>query len=480
VKIAKLQSEQVALILLVVVTVIVLATGATIAIGDTTTQHVVVAAGPSSSESAALMRAVKSVVERHYPNIRMTVAETADVADSLKRLERGEAQLAAAQADASAPPVARLVAVLFEDEFQLLAHKSSNIKQFIDLKGKRIALPVTDSQYQSFLFVASHFGLTAKDFTFVGSDAEGAALAFARPARAGSGYDADALFRVRPILNSSLTHSVDTDDVDLVPISDGQAMHIEMPSYVPSVIPKGAYLGNPTVPSRDIETVSAKHTLVAREDLSDDIVSAITQVLMERRPELGAFMQARDAGVLPLLAQIQRPDASMGLGLGVHPGALDVYRGGKPPWIQTHSDVLFAVVILSALATLWGWVLKRIRERRQNQRLTAYTTRIAELIEEVEATVSDSALMTVRQELMGILRLAMLDLRQEKLSESSFQIFHFAWQFAFASMRERRAAVRNRSAIPAQAAENAPKAVIPAAEKHLWRFSKMLQSKSNG
>jgi len=147
-----------------------------------------IAAGARSGESYVLAQALKTVAERHYLNLRMTVRETGGTSENLALLERKEAQLAAAQADVPAGPSTRLVALLYADVFQLLVQKDSPVGWFPVLVGKRIALPRQGGQYQSFLKVAEHFGLSASDFQFL--DADISTEAFVRS-------EADAIFRVR-------------------------------------------------------------------------------------------------------------------------------------------------------------------------------------------------------------------------------------------------------------------------------------------
>jgi len=97
------------------------------------------------------------VVERHYPEIRIHVLETGGTVENLKLLEQGRAGLAFAQSDVQAGPSARILAVVYDDTFQLLTHRDSPIQSFAALKGKTIALPRTGGQFQSFLRVAGHF-----------------------------------------------------------------------------------------------------------------------------------------------------------------------------------------------------------------------------------------------------------------------------------------------------------------------------------
>src|ERR1700678_1224789 len=102
------------------------------------TEHLTLAAGASSGESYILGNALKTVVERHYPKIRITLLETGGTVENLRMLEDGRAQLAAAQSDIPSGPKARAVAVLYDDTFQLLVPKDSQVQSFVGLRGRRI------------------------------------------------------------------------------------------------------------------------------------------------------------------------------------------------------------------------------------------------------------------------------------------------------------------------------------------------------
>src|ERR1700733_12407431 len=142
------------------------------------TEHLTMAAGASSGESYILGNGLKTVVERHYPRIRITLLQTGGTVENLKMLEDGRAQLATAQSDIPSGVRARAVAVLYNDTFQLLIPKNSPVQSLIDLQGRRIALAQNGGQFQSFLHVADHFGLHQADFQFVGASDEAAEDAF--------------------------------------------------------------------------------------------------------------------------------------------------------------------------------------------------------------------------------------------------------------------------------------------------------------
>src|SRR5271170_8384527 len=170
------------------------------------TQHLTLAAGASTGESYILGKALKTVVERHYPRIRITLLETGGTVENLQMLEVGRAQLATAQADISPGPRARALAVLYDDTFQLLVAKDSQAQSLVDLRGQRVALVQSGGQYQSFLRVVEHFGLQAADFRFVGTNDANAAEAFLKG-------QADAIFRVRAIGDPSIEQLVQSGRV---------------------------------------------------------------------------------------------------------------------------------------------------------------------------------------------------------------------------------------------------------------------------
>src|SRR5580704_10130949 len=134
------------------------------------TEYLTLAAGTSSGESYILGNALKTVVERHNPRIRITLLQTGGTVENLQMLQDGRAQLATAQADISPGPRARALAVLYDDTFQLLVPKDSQAQSLVDLRNRRIALAQSGGQYQSFLRVVEHFGLQAADFHFVGTN----------------------------------------------------------------------------------------------------------------------------------------------------------------------------------------------------------------------------------------------------------------------------------------------------------------------
>jgi uncharacterized protein len=399
---------------------------------QTRTRSLTLAAGDASGDSYVLGSALKTVVEKHYPRIHITLVETGGTVENLAMLESGRAQLAAAQADVPAGLAARMVAVLYDDSFQLMVPRSSTIEHFTDLRGKRIALARSGGQFQSFLRVADHFGLHQADFQFVGLNDQAAVEAFLNG-------QADAIFRVRAIGNPSIQQLVQSNQIRFLPIEHAVAMKINNPAFNAATIPEGAYLGNPPVPDQDLPTIAVHRTLLARDSVNADTVQAITEVLMERQDELMQAIPPQMTGARLLLAQIRRPESQTGIGPTLHPGALDFYDKDKPSFLQANADFVGLIITTGFMFASWIWQLNRWIQKRQKNAADVYSNRVVELIAAAQEASTLESLHAIWRDLLAVLAQAVRDLDDEKISEDSFHSVRAILQIGMDVTRERRA-----------------------------------------
>jgi uncharacterized protein len=435
----KLDFNKVLRIMLVALSLGLIAILAVVLVQHAKTEHLTLAAGASSGESYILGSALKTVVERHYPRIRITLLETGGTVENLQMLEDGRAQLATAQSDILPGPRARALAVLYDDTFQLLVPKDSQVQSLVDLQGRRIALAQSGGQFQSFLRVVEHFGLHQADFHFVGANDAAAADAFL------SGR-ADAIFRVRAIGDPSIQQLVQSGKVRFLPIQHAAAMKIKYPAFEAALVPVGAYLGNPPVPAQDVPTVAVQRTLLARDSANAAAIRAITGTLIERRQEMTQEIPPGMTEVRLLLVQVRRPEPQAGLGPALHPGALSFYDKDKPSFLLAHADYVGLILTVGLMAGSWIWELKRWMQRQQKNNADQYSKRVVALITSVQNINSLPHLEETWNELLSILSEAVHDLDADKLSEESFNSFRVILQIGMEATRERRSILM--SAIP--------------------------------
>jgi uncharacterized protein len=396
------------------------------------TQHLTLAAGTRSGESYILSGALKKVTERRFSNVRITLMETGGTAENLRMLEDGKAQLATAQADVLPGAAARIVAVLYDDEFQLLTPKDSPVQRFADLRGRVIALAQSGGQFPSFLHVAEHFGLHQEDFRFAGANDAAAEEAF----REGQ---ADAIFRVRALGNPTIQRLAQTGKFRFLAIEQAAAMQINQPAFEPAVIPAGAYSGSPSVPAQDLPTIAVHRTLLAHYAADENAIRAITSVLLERRQEIMEAIPSEMTEVRLLLAQVRQPQAQVGLEPAIHPGALSFYNKDKPSFLQAHADFVGLLLTVSLMVGSWIWELKRLIQTQQKNAADRYSDRAISLMTAAQGATSRDALDGAWNELLTLLTDAVRDLDADKLSEESFDSFRSILQIAMDATKERRA-----------------------------------------
>ena len=142
----------------------------------------ILVAGKKDGGSYRLSKALETVVEDRYSNLNIVVCETAGTADNLKALEGEQleadaecegkviksgnvkAQLATAQSDITSGELARSVAVLYEDTFQLFIwpeefgldpNEVEENFNFSQLVGKVVGTPKGGGQRASFQSLAN-------------------------------------------------------------------------------------------------------------------------------------------------------------------------------------------------------------------------------------------------------------------------------------------------------------------------------------
>lgn len=384
------------------------------------TYRLTLVAGSKDGESYLLSKAIEQVVEAKNPQIQIDVVATQGTEENIEKLEKGEAQLATAQADIPAGGSARTVVFLYSDIFQLAVKASSEIKDFADLKGKRIALWQRGGQYHSFLQIAEHYGLQEKDFTFVGNNSTESDQAFRK-------NQADAFFRIRALGNRNIIDLVQKYNARLLPLDQAAALRIKYPAFEPAEIPRGVHQGsNPAIPEVNLPTIAVRRILLASDKVDDEVVRQITEVLDGHRQEIADRIPEEFADVRPLVASITQPTTTGGTGIPIHPGAIAYFERDRPSFIQKNSDVLGFLLTVGLLIGSWLWELKSWWERQQKNEADRHIANIIKLMRSVQE--KDISAQVGLEELDKVFAQAATDLIEEKISQESFRTLSEAYK----------------------------------------------------
>ena len=148
-------------------------------------------------------------------------------------------------------------------------------------------------------------------------------------------------------------------------------------------IPLGTLRGNPPVPDADVTTLRVGSYLVANKKIDADVITTLTQALINVRNDL-----VRDQ---PLLAGISAPDTDPDAYIAVHPGAAALYNGTEQSFMDKWSNWIYLTpMVLGALASIFaaGWRFLGIKrldpEEAAMKTLFALPRRIREVKNDAE------------------------------------------------------------------------------------------------
>lgn len=409
------------------------------------TYRLTLVAGSKDGESYILSKAIERVVEAKNPKIQIDVVETKGTEENIEKLEKGEAQLATAQADIPAGRSARTVVFLYPDIFQLAVKTNSEIKDFADLKGKRIALWQKGGQYRSFLQVAAHYGLQEQDFIFVGNNSKESDEAFRQ-------NQADAFFRVRALGNRNIVDLVQKYNARLLPLDQAAALRIKYPAFEPAEIPKGVFQGSsPAIPDVNLPTIAVRRLLLASDKVDSEVVRQITEVLDSHRQEIADNIPDEFADVRPLVASITQPTTTGGTGIPIHPGSLAYFERDQPSFIQENADYLALILTVALLVGSWFWELKSWLEKRRKNESDRHISTIIGLMKSVQEKQIPATVGL--EELDKVFAQAATDLIDEKISQESFRTLSEAYKAT-------RDVIAHQTDVPNEKSDRIPK--IPA------------------
>lgn len=116
-------------------------------------------------------------------------------------------------------------------------------------------------------------------------------------------------------------------------------------------VPKGTVRGAPPVPSDDLTTLRTSLYLVARKKLGSDLVTSLTQIILNVRRDLMVEQ--------PIFAQITAPSTDPDAYLAVHPGAAAVYNGTTQSFMDEYGNWIYLTpMVLGGIATLFAAIWK--------------------------------------------------------------------------------------------------------------------------
>ncbi len=265
-------------------------------------------------------------MDRKEHGIRCSVESTGGSVYNLNAIRQGELDLAVAQSDwqyhayngtsqfKDDGPNTKLRAVfsLHPEPFTVVASKSSGIKNFEDLAGKRVSVGNPGSgQRATAEVLMDGMGWTMDKFSLA------AELKAAEQSQALCDGNIDAFFYTVGHPSGAIKEATTSCDSVLVNVDNAATKKLidENPYYRKAVIPGGMYRGS----DADVTTFGVAATFVSSTDVPDDVVYEVVKAVFEN---FDSFKRLH-----PAFANLKKEEmVSDALSAPLHPGALKYYK----------------------------------------------------------------------------------------------------------------------------------------------------------
>jgi TRAP transporter TAXI family solute receptor len=265
-------------------------------------------------------------MDRKEHGIRCSVESTGGSVYNLNAIRQGELDLAVAQSDwqyhayngtsqfKDAGPNKKLRAVfsLHPEPFTVVASKSSGIKNFEDLAGKRVSVGNPGSgQRATAEVLMDEMGWTMDKFSLA------AELKAAEQSQALCDGNIDAFFYTVGHPSGAIKEATTSCDSVLVNVDNAATKKLikDNPYYRKAIIPGGMYRGS----DEDTTTFGVAATFVSSTDVPDDVVYQVVKAVFEN---FDSFKRLH-----PAFANLKKEEmVHDALSAPLHPGAVKYYK----------------------------------------------------------------------------------------------------------------------------------------------------------
>jgi TRAP transporter TAXI family solute receptor len=396
-----------------------------------------IAVGPANSNDLRVVQALTQAFAQTHSQIRLRPIPTEGATASAQMLAEGKADLAIIRGDLNVPKNAQAVATLRKNVAVLWVPPAvkgkkggSKITKITQLAGKRLGvIGRTPANVDLLKVILQQYGVDPNKVEVAQFPATEAADAI-RSQRA------DAWLAAGPVNSKITTEAIAASTRDgrsptFLPIDSAEAIAQNHPMYESAEIPAGAFGGSPDRPEDEIKTISFSHHIVARKDLSETTIAALTrQLFAVRQTVLAEF---------PLAAKIETPDTDKDAFIPVHPGAAAFVDGEEKTFLDRYSDYIWwGLMALSAMGSLGAWFAGYLKKDERNNNSTL-RERLLEMIAVARRSDSPEELDQMQSEADEILRDTLHCFEDGAIEEGALTSFNIALEQFHHAIADRKA-----------------------------------------
>ncbi len=354
-----------------------------------------IAVGSLDGEANRIMAAIASRLAATNASVRLKIIETPSAVEAASAFASDQADLAVVRGDVGDLSQAQAVVIVARAVALLMAPPGSAVTELRELKRTTVGVVAGETNRKLTRVLAQEYDLGRSGVTFKD-------LAPPDIRRALESKEVRALLVVLPLTEKYLAMvrgffqlTAKAGPV-LIPVDSAGAIAEKERAYESFDVPKGTLRGSPPLPGDDLTTLRVSFYLVAKKELDADMITELTQSLMNARRDL--------LGEMPILAQMASPDTDADAYLPVHPGAAAFYNGTQQTFLDKWGNAIFLAPmifggILSVAAAAWKF-LRADEVRTGEQGLDS----LYAIGHRIRTTQTESGLSGIEREIDGILQ----------------------------------------------------------------------------
>ncbi len=383
-------------------------------------ETLIFAVGDANSLEARFATKLAAVLKTNSSRLRLKIVPNADSARALAAFDRRQADLAVLRTDAKVPPRARALAILEHDVLLLISPGSKKIKSLAELKKKKIAVLADGDNSAAFVRSVleisdgpdggSRVQMAPPNSTFeklFASGGYGAAIAIAHTSKI--------------IKDKSYAQSARHGGFTLNAIDGAKALARKNPGISEETLATGMLSSSPAIPDDDLDTIGLQWLLVAQSRISSATAGDLARTIYENKAEL-----ALEDG---FASRIEPADVDKDAFIVAHQGAAEYINDDTKSFMDRYSDLLYlGVAALSVIGSIFAAIYTKIT-RVAPEKAGQLATAILDIGERIEHADSLDSLEALQDELEGILRGAVIGLRDGTISSDGLDTFKLGYEF---------------------------------------------------
>lgn len=394
------------------------------------------AVGNANGPEARFAAKLAAVLKNNSSGLRLKIVSNSDMARALAQFERREAQLAVLRTDAKIPPRARALAILEHDVVLLISPGSKKIKSLAELKKKKIAVVADGDNNATFV----------RGILEIPEGADGNARVQMAPQNStldklfssgGHGAVVAIAHTSSIVKDKTYEQYAKRSQFTLNAIEEAKTLARRNPGISEETLAKGMLSSTPEIPDDDLDTIGLQWLLVAQSRMSTTTAEELARTIYENKAEL-----ALENG---FASKIEPADVDKDAFIVAHPGAAEYINDDTKSFLDRYSDLIYlGAAALSVIGSIFVGIytsLTRIAPEKASELATA----ILDIGERIAHANSMDALDTLQDELEGILRGAVIGLRDGTISSDGLDTFKLGYEFVRDEIGMRRESLKRQA-----------------------------------